>query len=339
MKGNEMKGMLTLTVITGKALSLNYGENIGNVSILKKVTLGDGGQVTYVSDKALKYEIRRKGKEEKGWKLLDDKIKELISSAKTTKKDKSSLDVDQFGKSLIKEYEEFDLFGGLFTNLKGDDGKKIELSYGDSVKRTSPVKISYAFSISKFQGDMDFMNNIDAYNRYIKHVEQKGEQAIVQSEQHLSHYYYTIAIDLDRIGVWEKENGVEDVISNEEKAKRIKDLLDIISTLSRQIRGRCENLSPIFVIGGVYKVKNPFFMGSISAKELGDNKLFLDVQKILDCKNIIPQDERENTLCGLISGVFVNEQEIREKLMAKSIGEVFEEIKRKIDQVYGVSQT
>ncbi len=332
-----MKGMLTLTVITGKALSLNYGENIGNVSILKKVTLGDGGQVTYVSDKALKYEIRRKGKEEKGWKLLDDKIKELISSAKTTKKDKSSLDVDQFGKSLIKEYEEFDLFGGLFTNLKGDDGKKIELSYGDSVKRTSPVKISYAFSISKFQGDMDFMNNIDAYNRYIKHVEQKGEQAIVQSEQHFSYYYYTIAIDLDRIGVWEKENGVEDVIPNEEKAKRVKDLLDIIRTLSRQIRGRCENLSPIFVIGGVYKVKNPFFMGSISAKELGDNKLSLDVQKILDCENIIPQDERENTLCGLISGVFVNEQEIREKLKAKSIEEVFEELKRKVNQIYGVS--
>jgi CRISPR-associated protein Cst2 len=334
-----MKGMLTLTVITGKASSLNYGENIGNVSILKKVTLGDGGQVTYVSDKALKYEIRRKGKEEKGWKLLDEKIKELISSAKTTKKDKSSLDVDQFGKSLIENYEEFDLFGGLFTNLKGDDGKKIELSYGDSVKRTSPVKISYAFSISKFQGDMDFMNNIDAYNRYIKHVEEKGEQAIVQSEQHLSHYYYTIAIDLDRIGVWEKENGVEDVIPNEEKAKRVKDLLDIIRTLSRQIRGRWENLSPIFVIGGVYKVKNPFFMGSISAKELGDNELFLDVQKILDCKNIIHQDERKSTLCGLISGVFVNEQEIREKLMAKSIGEVFEEIKRKIDEVYEVSQT
>jgi len=34
-----MKGMLTLTIITQRATSLNYGENIGNVSILKKLSL------------------------------------------------------------------------------------------------------------------------------------------------------------------------------------------------------------------------------------------------------------------------------------------------------------
>jgi CRISPR-associated protein Cst2 len=73
-----MKGMLTLTIITQRATSLNYGENIGNVSILKKLSLGDNSQITYVSDKALKYDIRRKGKEEKGWRLLDEKVKELI---------------------------------------------------------------------------------------------------------------------------------------------------------------------------------------------------------------------------------------------------------------------
>jgi hypothetical protein len=139
------------------------------VSILKKLSLGDNSQITYVSDKALKYEMRKKGKEEKGWKLLDEKVKEVIEN----KRNKGRLDVDSFGKELIKNYEEFDLFGGLLTNLKGADGKKLELSYGDSVKRTAPVKVTYAYSISKFQGDMDFMNNIDAYNRYIKHIEQK----------------------------------------------------------------------------------------------------------------------------------------------------------------------
>jgi len=327
-----MKGMLTLTIITQRATSLNYGENIGNVSILKKLSLGDNSQITYVSDKALKYDIRRKGKEEKGWKLLDEKVKELIEKSKDGKK----LNVDKFAKELVQEYQEFDIFGGLLTNLKGADGKKVELSYGDSVKRTAPVKITYAYSISKFQGDMDFMNNIEAYNRYIRHIEQKDAQVITQSEQHTAHYCYTVAIDLDRIGVWETENGTEEVIPAEEKAKTVKDLLDIIRTLSRQIRGRYENLSPIFVIGGIYKVKNPFFMGCIGAKETEDGKLLLEVNRLLDCKGIIPEEERDNTLCGLLSGFFANEQEIREKLNCKSVGEVFEELKSKVGEIYGV---
>jgi len=328
------KGMLTLTIITQKATSLNYGENIGNVSILKKLSLGDNSQLTYVSDKALKYDIRRKGKEEKGWRLLDEKVKELIEKSKDGKK----LNVDKFAKELVQEYQEFDLFGGLLTNLKGADGKKVELSYGDSVKRTAPVKITYAYSISKFQGDMDFMNNIEAYNRYIRHIEQKDAQVITQSEQHTAHYHYTLAVDLDRIGVWEGENQTIDVIPPEEKVKRIKDLLDIVRTLSRQIRGRYENLSPIFVIGGIYKIKNPFFMGSISAKETEDGKLLLDVARILDCKGIIPEEERENTICGLLSGYFANEEEIREKLNCKSVGEVFEALKNKVGEIYGVSK-
>jgi CRISPR-associated protein Cst2 len=327
-----MKGMLTLTIITQRATSLNYGENIGNVSILKKLSLGDNSQITYVSDKALKYDIRRKGKEEKGWRLLDEKVKELIEKSKDGKK----LNVDKFAKELVQEYQEFDLFGGLLTNLKGADGKKVELSYGDSVKRTAPVKITYAYSISKFQGDMDFMNNIEAYNRYIRHIEQKDAQVITQSEQHTAHYCYTVAIDLDRIGVWETENGTEEVIPAEEKAKRVKDLLDIIRTLSRQIRGRYENLSPVFVIGGIYKVKNPFFMGCIGERETEDRKLLLDINRLLDCKGIIPEEERDNTLCGLLSGFFANEQEIREKLNCKSVGEVFEELKNKVGEIYGV---
>jgi CRISPR-associated protein Cst2 len=83
-----MRGMLTLTIITQRATSLNYGENIGNVSILKKLSLGDNSQITYVSDKALKYDIRRKGKEEKGWRLLDEKVQELIEGSKMPKETK-----------------------------------------------------------------------------------------------------------------------------------------------------------------------------------------------------------------------------------------------------------
>ena len=325
-----MKGILTLTVITQRATSLNYGENIGNVSILKKLSLDDGSQVTYVSDKALKYEIRKAGRESFGWNLLDEKIKSILGS----RLDRNKLDVDSFGKELVKEYHEFDLFGGLLTSLKVD-GKKVELSYGDSVKRISPVKLTYAFSIGKFQGDMDFMNNIDAYNRYIKHIEDKASQTIVQSEQHSSYYHYTLAIDLDRIGVWEGESTKEEVVDNEEKANRVKQLLGIVFTLSRQIRGRWENLSPVFVIGGIYEVKNPFFLGCVSAKEVEDGKLWLDVQKLLDCRSFALGGE---TLCGIISGVFANEEKLRNDLSCRSTAEVLEELSKRVEEVYGVSK-
>jgi CRISPR-associated protein Cst2 len=70
--------------------------------------LGDNSQITYVSDKALKYDIRRKGKEEKGWRLLDEKVQELVMRSLKNKK----LDVDDFGKALLQTYEEFDFFWG-----------------------------------------------------------------------------------------------------------------------------------------------------------------------------------------------------------------------------------
>ncbi len=91
---------------------------------------------------------------------MDEKLKEYI--AKHTSKD--TLDVDKFGEDLVKDYEEFDLFGGLFTK---PDSKSSLLSSlkANAVKRTSVVKLSYAFSISPFKSDMDFMNNIDAYDR------------------------------------------------------------------------------------------------------------------------------------------------------------------------------
>ena len=323
-------GGLTLTIITAKATSLNYGESVGNVSVLKKLSLGDGSQQTFVSDKALKYDMRRKGKEEKGWRLLDEELKGYVAGNTTN----GTLDVDSFGKALIKDYEEFDLFGGLFTNLKAD--KKVKLSYGDSVKRVCPVKVTYAFSISKFSGDTNFLNNIDAYNRYIKHVEEGKEQSIPMSEEHTSHYVYTLTVDLDRVGVWEKEDGTaEEVLDNKEKAKRVLDLLDILKTLNRQIKGRWENLSPVFIVGGVFSVKHPFFMEGVEAVENGD-KLWLNVQRLKESLGYLP--DGENPVVGILSGVFGNEEEIRESLGAGSVAEAFNRLKEQVREYYGVPE-
>ena len=66
-----------------------------------------------------------------------------------------------------------------------------------------------------------------------------------------------MSIDLDRVGV----DGEIDIPS-QEKAERVKVLLDSLHYLYRDIRGRRENLSPLFIIGGRYQRKNPFFENS-----------------------------------------------------------------------------
>ena len=79
-------------------------------------------------------------------------------------------------------------------------------------------------------------------------------------------------------------------------------------------------------------------MGSIDAREVEDGKLLLNVDRLLDCRNLIPEEERENTLCGMLPGFFTNEQEIIEKLNCKKVGEVFEELKKRVEKVYEVSK-
>jgi hypothetical protein len=78
-------------------------------------------------------------------------------------------------------------------------------------------------------------------------------------------------------------------------------------------------------------------MGCIDAKEVENGKLLLDLNRLIDCKSLIPEEEKENTLCGVLSGFFENEEDIREKLNCKSVGEAFEELKTKVDKVYGLS--
>ncbi len=347
MERQGIKG-LTFTLITPKVSGINYGETIGNTVTHKKVTTGSGVQLTYASDKALKYEIRHQGQERFGWRLLDEKLQEFIKgNLKEEKKGRSKktvLDVDNFAKQLIGEYEEFDLFGGLFTNVKDpESGKKVELSNDyDSVKRAAPVNVSYAFSIEPYKGDLDFMNNIDAYNRYIKYLEEKEDQVIVNTETPYAHYRYTVSVDLDRIGVWEPLDGEpEEVIDNNLAAKRIRELLEVIKNLSRRIKGRRESLAPIFVIGGVFGVKNPFFADAINAVELENGKLLLEVEPILEAIELIPEGERKNIVCGVSKSHFANADMIEEKLKEKgvevrSVGAAFEKLKEQVNEYYGV---
>ena len=150
--------------------------------------------------------------------------------------------------------------------------------------------------------------------------------AIAQSEIHRAYYTYTLSIDLDRVG-----EDVDISISPEQKTKRVNALLDAVQYLYRDIKGRRENLSPLFVIGGNYTRKNPFFENCVRIK---NNSIrigaFLDLMQGDDSIN-------DNTVVGVVSDIFDNDTELKEKLRAVTVAKAFSQLKEKVSEYYDES--
>lgn len=275
---------LTMTIIF-QAESANFGEGIGNLTVLKKYSRGDKNQYTYISRQALRYNIIQQ-----------------LGYDNTPISNESGV-VQFAADASIDKYPEVDLFGYMKTVSKKDN------SAGKSSTRSAVVRLSNAVSLEPFNSDLDFLTNMGLAKR------EGYDNAIAQSEIHRSLYAYTITIDLDRVG----EDG-DISLSTDEKINRIEALLKTVMFLYRDIKGRRENLSPLFVIGGVFSRKNPFFSNAIN---VSDGKL--NINSIKSVLNMM-QEEKEFVKVGLVNGIFNNETDIINELDAKDVGEVFNEI-------------
>lgn len=283
---------LTMTIIF-QAESANFGEGIGNLTVLKKYSRGDRNQYTYISRQALRYNIIQQ-----------------LGYDNTPISNESGV-VQFAADASIDKYPEVDLFGYMKTVSKKDNNA------GKSSTRSAVVRLSNAVSLEPFNSDLDFLTNMGLAKR------EGYDNAIAQSEIHRSLYAYTITIDLDRIG----EDG-DISLPNDEKINRVEALLKTIMFLYRDIKGRRENLSPLFVIGGVFNRKNPFFSNAINVK---NGKLNISsIKSVLD----MMQEEREFVKVGLANGIFNNESEIISELDAKGVGEVFNEIIEDMKKAY-----
>ncbi|WP_294581527.1 type I-B CRISPR-associated protein Cas7/Cst2/DevR [uncultured Thomasclavelia sp.] len=283
---------LTMTIIF-QAESANFGEGIGNLTVLKKYSRGDRNQYTYISRQALRYNIIQQ-----------------LGYDNTPISNESGV-VQFAADASIDKYPEVDLFGYMKTVSKKDNNA------GKSSTRSAVVRLSNAVSLEPFNSDLDFLTNMGLAKR------EGYDNAIAQSEIHRSLYAYTITIDLDRIG----EDG-DISLPNDEKINRVEALLKTIMFLYRDIKGRRENLSPLFVIGGVFNRKNPFFSNAINVKNGILN--ISSIKSVLD----MMQEEREFVKVGLANGIFNNESEIISELDAKGVGEVFNEIIEDMKKAY-----
>ncbi|MCM8820310.1 MAG: type I-B CRISPR-associated protein Cas7/Cst2/DevR [Candidatus Omnitrophica bacterium] len=298
-----MNKTVTMSIIF-QAQSLNYGEGTSNISELKKLTRGNGQQFTVASRQCLRYDIARLGGRIFGWNL------QVVDKSKGTVQFKEGLS--------IKDSEEMDLFGYMKTK-EGEGGKN----------RSAAVRISFATSLEPYKNDIEFLSNKGLADRINENAN------LANIEQHLSYDTYTITIDLDKVGV----DG-EVKLDNETRNKRISQLLDIIKILHREIRGRVENLSPLFVIGGVYDFPNPVFLGRI--KLLGVKDSFaIDLEPIKSAMevSVLNCNVEERTFVGIVNGIFANEKDIKDlfKDRALNVNQSFNKMKTEIANYYGVN--
>lgn len=291
MNSNMKPKGLSISMIF-EAESANYGEAVGNVASLKKVARDKGEQYTYISRQAIRYNI------------VEQLGEEYASVKAEGSGDKKVVQFDS--EATIDKYPEIDFFGYLKTE-KNTGGKK----------RSAKVRLSNAISLETYKGDLDFLTNKGLADRL------KENMNIAQSEIHRSYYRYTVTADLEQIGIDDVE---EMEISSIEKARRVNKLLDTIALLYRDIRGRREDLKPLFAIGGVYDVKNPVFQNILDVKS---NRVLIEPIEGTMFENI-----KKDTICGLITGKFENDSEIKEKLAAKSMPEFFSELKKRVEDYY-----
>ncbi|AMW33137.1 type I-B CRISPR-associated protein Cas7/Cst2/DevR [Fervidobacterium islandicum] len=299
------KKFLTATFIF-EAGSLNYGEGTGNYSELKKLTRGNGQMYTYISRQALRYDIVRLGAEMYGWDLnVVDKNQDVIQFSK---------------EKTIKDSVEMDLFGYMKTQ-KNEAG----------VTRSAVVRLTHAISLEPYKGDLELLTNKGLADRI-------GENPnLANIENHLSFYSYTVSIDLDKVGV----DG-DIVLEKQQRLERVLQLLEILKVLNRKIRGRIENLAPVFSIGGVYPIPSPLFLGSLKLKtSLG--KFYIDckpLEEVLNAKFELIGDgytPKHDTLVGIKRSLFDNEDEIAKLVEDSNHGDIyrfFELLKAKVREYY-----
>lgn len=297
---------LTLTMIF-HASSANYGESLSNVSVLKKFTAADGHQYTYISRQAIRHNIA----EQMG-----------ANTAVLTAKGGGDKKVIQYADDeTIEDRLELDLFGYMKTNQ--NNKKKYK-----TLTRSAPIRISNAVAQSPYQSDYDFLTNLDFAKRYLKSDENKKDKDlspnIAQSEIDSAFYIYTISIDLDRIGIDDNEDLT---IDNDTRAARIDKFLNTVAYLYRDIKGRREDLKPLFAIGGIYEVKNPFFANAV---HMNDHTINLEtIKDVLDDPEV-----KDHTESAMIHQIFSNEADIEKALQPLLMPQFFSNLKKKVNDYY-----
>lgn len=284
---------LTITYLTKASYaSLNGGDKeADNISSIKKIQMADGREYPYKSSQAIRRDLREQ------LAVLGEKLSET-EAAKQTKGAATTQGKPQ-------EYIDDDLFGFMLADK-------------ETIKRTSPVRVSPLIAQEPYRGELDFATNYMG-------VKAGGTPNIFESEIHSGYYRGTILIELDRIGVADAKT-YELNLNKEEKKRRVSVLLDAIQNLwgvGRQSRFLAD-ISPKFVSAALLAVKNPVFLECLKVDAQGMVELPLIQSTIQDFAAVI-----KYSVLGERKGFFP-----RDTVQALPMGEAFAQMKSWLDEVY-----
>jgi CRISPR-associated protein Cst2 len=281
------------------AANLNASHTEGNVMVAKKVTLPDGSALPYISGQAVRRMLRDR---------LEDLGYALSEPSATVKGQEVTPPVRP------QEFIDEDLFG----YLDPSGGRR----------RTSPVRVSAAVGLFPFQGDRDLGTR--SFERFGAAMSAGGN--MFETELYANLFKGTILVELDRVGVFQRQELTEqkakekakekteesgpDKLPVEERQKRVQTLIEALNLLwggGRTAR-MLADLSPKFIAYARLRVKHPVFLEAFVA-HYENGKYLLELEPLLNALGKF-QDYREKAFFGVEPGIFSNEDEIRSALTA-----------------------
>ena len=289
---------LTISFLTRVSFaSLNGSDKeADNISSIKKITVGTE-EYPYVSSQAVRRALRNQ-LDVLGWKLSEGVVSEIKKGAATTEQKPA-------------EYIDDDLFGYMRTESAGATRK------GKATKRTSVVRVCPLISLNVYQGDLDFGTNYMG-------TKAGGDPNIFETEIHSGIYRGTLLIELDRVGCGD---GFDEELSHEDKATRVKALLQALKNLwgsGRQSRFLAD-ISPKFIAAAFTTAKNPIFLESLQVQNGSVQAEILE--------EVLKDYEKEIVVSvfGERKGLFTSDYE-----KAKPIGVAFAELEEWVEKYYSL---
>lgn len=292
-----MKKALTLTVVAN--MTANYSEGLGNISSVQKVF--------------------------KNRKVYSIRSRESLKNAMMVQSglyDDLQTEVDGATQKLVTE------------DLNAANCKALEGGYmstkGTTYIRKSSFYLTDAISTDNFVNETRFHNNLylastEARQKGINLQEKSKESGLMpyQYEYDKSLKVYSLTIDLEMVG---KDENFNTEASSEEKAARVKAIVETVENLSLVVKGNLDNAEPIFIVGGLSPRKTHYF----------ENVVRVQGESLELSEDLIGKLEKGFT-CALLKGKeFLNEDEIVKQLEPKSMTAFFGDLYKEIDAWYGV---
>lgn len=273
--GNDLKRVsgLTFTILTESSIALSNDQGANNYSPIKKYFYKDGlHAMTSIS--TITYELRKRLIKEYGW-MPSDMILDFKKEKKLNKivPSISNIQIENEEKKCLEN----DVFGFLLPDKQ--------------LNKTSPLRIIPLISVNTYKSDTQIKINkgllepdfnrkyFDEAGKEIQVSEIPKTQALAFEEVHGDYYYYTVTIELERIGVVEVEEGkylepsMRKYMDKAIRKQAVKDLVEAFTKLTRDIKHGKVLLKPLAIFGGAFESPIPYFWNDVCIDKSGNLNL------------------------------------------------------------------